>query len=432
MRILGMGEHVNLGDMYLRLQQEGHEVIVYADDADARETMAGMLTVVDSWRDRLDWVRAAGDDGIIVFETAAHGELQDSLRAEGFHVVGNCALGARLEEDRLFAQSVLAEHGMRTAAMHEFTGFDDAIRFVEIHRGRWVVKMTGGGYASWRNYVGVLDDGRDVLAVLRLQRDSWSYDETPRLVLMEHLQGVEIGVGAYFDGRRFLEPACLDWEHKRFFTGNLGELTGEMGTLVTYEGWEPLFAATLGRLTELLAGSGYVGYINLNTIVNADGVWPLEFTTRFGYPGYAILDALHDCSWADILRAMALGDRASFPVHAGYAVGVVLTVPPFPYAFGYERLGRGAPVLFRDGMTSADRDNLHYGEVAMRGDVLVTSGSVGYVLVATGRGANARAAQRAAYAVAEQVVIPNVRYRTDIAEQFIQGDHRQLQAWGWM
>ena len=435
MRVLGMGEHVALGDMYLRLMADGHDVRVYAHDRDAHDIMDGMIHRVDRWQDHARWVKEAGADGVIVFETAAHGPLQDDLRARGFNVIGNSAYGTRLEEDRPFAQTVLAGLGMRTAPMHAFQDFDAAIAFVRERPARYVFKMNGGGFASFRNYVGETDDGDDVIALLEVQRTRWkTIEETPDFVLMDHVRGVEVGVGAYFNGREFLSPACLDWEHKRFFNGDLGELTGEMGTLVTYEGAERFMAATLGRMAPSLAASGYVGYVNLNTIVNDDGVWPLEFTTRFGYPGYAILDALHPAGggWSEILRLMISRERLEFATEPGYAVGVVLTVPPFPYPYHYDQLSKGAPISFARGMTDDERARLHFAEVALRDGRLVTSGSVGYVMVATGAGATVPDAQRAAYDLARKVQVPNVRYRTDIGDKFVARERAEMVRLGWL
>jgi phosphoribosylamine--glycine ligase len=247
---------------------------------------------------------------------------------------------------------------------------------------------------------------------------------------MAFLRGVEVGIGAYFDGDHFLRPACIDWEHKRFFPGDLGELTGEMGTVVSYRNSDRLFERTLGRIAPLLREARHHGYININTIVNDDGVFPLEFTSRFGYPGFAICDALHTESWDAILRKMAFGGSDRIETHDGFAVGVVLTVPPFPYEFGYAELSRGRPIFF-DGI-SMDDDALHFGEIECVDGRLVTSGSIGYVVVATGVGNSIVEAQSSAYSTVRKIAVANARYRNDIGDKLIREDWSALERLGWV
>ena len=299
MRFLGIGDAADLGSLYLRLAADGHDVKIYIGNPSCRDTLRGLIPQVDNWQAELDWIRAAGSDGCILFENVGggRGELQDRLRADGFNVIGSSAYGARLENDRPYAQHVLASLGMTTAPVFEFSQTSEAVKFIEQRPARYVLKSNGPDAAT---FVGRLPDGADVRAVLVSDPNFASCS----FVLMEFVEGIEMGVGAYFNGAEFLMPACLDWEHKRFFPGDLGELTGEMGTVVTYQGSKTFFDRTLGRMRPLLAQNGYCGYINLNTIVNENGVWPLEFTCRFGYPGYAILEPLQRTSWAELFRSM--------------------------------------------------------------------------------------------------------------------------------
>jgi phosphoribosylamine--glycine ligase len=247
---------------------------------------------------------------------------------------------------------------------------------------------------------------------------------------MQHVDGIEMGVGAYFDGEKFLLPACLDWEHKRFFPGDMGELTGEMGTVVTYRRTQEFFERTLGRMAPLLRQHRYCGYINLNTIVNESGIWPLEFTCRFGYPGFAVLDPLQATGWDALFHGMANRSLDALATRPGFCVGIVMTTPPFPYTRRQVGDPVGLPVLFDGVLDAADRGNLHYGEVGMQDGQLVTSGIYGWTMVVTGCGATIAEAQQKSYHLAGRVFAPSLRYRRDIGDRLIRGDYARVEALG--
>src|SRR4051812_4054862 len=100
MRFLGVGKDGSLADMYWALSRAGHEVKAYIGKPEWHRTLAGLIQRTEDWRRELDWIRQG--DGIVIFEAADSGELQDSLRADGFSVIGGSAMGDRMENDRDF------------------------------------------------------------------------------------------------------------------------------------------------------------------------------------------------------------------------------------------------------------------------------------------------------------------------------------------
>ena len=432
MRFLGIGEYCDLGAMYIRLVEAGHQVKVYVENADYHDVYAGMLNFTDDWCSELEWIREAGQDGIILFESAIKGGIQDALRQDGYQVIGGSAFGDMLESSREYGQQIMHEMGLSIAKTFKFTDYDAAIIFVRASKKRYVYKNNGADSERTRNYVGKAHDGADLIAILLHYKSQQLESVEADFVLMEFISGIEVGIGAYFNGERFLQPACLDWEHKHFFNGDLGELTGEMGTIVTYRGAEVIFKRTLLQLEPKLKEGGYCGYINLNMIANAEGLWPLEFTSRFGYPGYSICAALHVDSWQILFQNMLRKSSLNFKTTAGFAAGVVLNVPPFPYHYGYETLSKGMPILFEPSLTKMDMQNLHFNEVATINNQLVTSGMTGNIATAIGAGSTIEAARQQTYELTKKIILPNMRYRLDIGANLIAGNLQQLIDWGYI
>jgi phosphoribosylamine--glycine ligase len=168
--------------------------------------------------------------------------------------------------------------------------------------------------------------------------------------------------------------------------------------------------------------------VNLNTMINEDGVWPLEFTCRFGYPGFAVLEPLQELGWGNLFRTIIRPESSTFPAAPGFSLCVVLSTPPFPYSREEIAAPVGLPVI-AEGL---EQEHLHWGEVGQAESGMVTAGLYGWTAVVTGTGATISEAHQAAYARAARIRTPNIRYRLDIGEKLISGDFDRLVQWGWV
>ncbi len=127
---------------------------------------------------------------------------------------------------------------------------------------------------------------------------------------------------------------------------------------------------------------------------------------------------------------MANRSTVTLPTRLGFSAGIVLTTPPFPYSREQLKAPIGLPVMFEPELSDLERSHIHYCEVALENEGLVTAGGYGWAMVVTGVGASVAEACREASALAKRVVIPNVRYRSDIGEKLILGEYAYLQNLG--
>ncbi|MBM3206305.1 MAG: phosphoribosylamine--glycine ligase [Candidatus Staskawiczbacteria bacterium] len=414
------------GDLAWQIKKEGHEVKVFikneGNDKD-KDVYEGFLDKVDDWKKHTDWA------DVIVFDDIGFGKEADALRKSGKAVVGGSTYTDRLEDDREFGQAEMKRLGMLTLASFDFDNYDTALEFIKNNPGRYVYKPSGFVPSDWRGllFIAKEEDGKDLYEVLQ-QNKSIISKKIKQFQLQKFVSGVEVGMSAFFNGNEFITPILIAFEHKRLFPGELGPMTGEMGTSMFWAEPNKLFKETTGRMAEDLKKSGYVGYIDINCIVNGRGIYPLEFTCRFGYPTISIQQEGVLSEWGEFLYEISNNRPFNLKTKKGFQVGIVCVTPPFPYDDPSEmELYKDLSILFK----KPNIDGIHLGDVKIVDNIWRVAGSSGYVLIVTGHGTTMEEARKQAYSRIDNIILLNMIYRTDIGASWGE-DSDKLQTWGYL
>jgi len=412
-------------DLARQVVKEGHEARMWIQDPELQEIGDGFVPKTKDWKNEVDWAEVVVFDDVL----GGMGSHAEELRRRGKHVVGGSSYSDRLEEDRAFGQQELKAAGVSIIPQENFTSFDEAIAYVQATPHRYVIKPSGEAQNIKRLlFVGEEEDGRDVIEVLRDYQQHLSAT-VREFQLQRRIVGVEVAIGAFFTGGAFVTPVCVNFEHKKLFPGDIGPPTGEMGTTMFWTEPNRLFNATLKKMAPRLAESGYSGYIDINCIVNSNGIYPLEFTSRFGYPAINIQQEGLLTPIGEVLHKLADGTLRQVRARTGFQIGVRVVLPPFPYRdlATFASTSKDAVVLFK----TPSRDGIHIEDLKQVGAEWRVTGNSGVALVVCGTGPTMAQAQRQAYNRVRNVMIPYMYYRDDIGERWSE-DSDRLHAWGYL
>jgi phosphoribosylamine---glycine ligase len=395
--------------------QQGHLVKLFIrnDKIDGKSKVGiGLVERIPHWEPWMKWA-----DLVFCTDNVVYFHALESYRKLGYPIFGGGVAGAEMELNRVTGQELMKKAGIEILPYKVFNSYDDAEGYVRKTMGRFVSKPSGDADKAL-TYVS--KSPADMIYMLRKWKKNPKIKKMP-FVLQEFAKGVEIAIGGWFGPGGFSKYYLENFEFKKLMPGEKGVNTGEMGTVMRYTSKSKLADQMLKPMEEYLHSIGYVGYIDQNCIITEEGkAWPMEWTTRPGWPLFNIQQALHQ----DVANWMVdlIDGFDSFKPSEDIGLGVVIAIPDFPYSKLTKKEVSGVPVYFEP------NEHHHLAEL-MLGEAPIIDGnkvvdkpclvSAGdYLMIVSGTGKTVKQAKLKAYVEVDKIEIPNSPiYRVDIGDR---------------
>lgn len=338
--------------------------------------------------------------------------IADVFRAKGLRIFAPTSQGAAIEGSKSLAKELMFKYQVPTAQYRVFTHGHEAKEYIKAQGVPCVVKADG--LAAGKGVV-VAQTLEEALEAVDHLLDLQKGQENPQLVIEEFLEGEEVTVMAFTDGKT-VKPMVWAQDHKRVFDGDQGPNTGGMGAYSPPKVYDPtlekeIMTTILEPIIAGLAQEGryYQGVIYAGLMLTQAGPKVLEFNARFGDPETQPVLMLLETDLVEIIEAI-LDERLedlNITWRSGAAACVVLASGGYPGTFE-----KGFPIEGLEAAGSLGVEIFHAGTRIEEGK-FVTNG--GRVLGVTAVEENLEAAVKKVYKAVEKISFKNMHYRKDIA-----------------
>ncbi|QSX30418.1 phosphoribosylamine--glycine ligase [Shewanella cyperi] len=345
----------------------------------------------------------------------------DAFRAEGLTIFGPTQGAAQLEGSKAFTKDFLARHNIPTADYQNFTEIPAAKAFVATLAAKtgFPVVIKADGLAAGKGVIIAQDQAEADAAIDDMLAGNKFGDAGSRVVVEEFLRGEEASFIVMVDGKNIL-PMATSQDHKARDNADHGPNTGGMGAyspapVVTQDVHDWVMANVIRPTVDGMASEGnvYTGFLYAGLMVDPQGeAKVLEYNCRFGDPETQPIMMRLKSDLVELCLAACRGelDQVTAEYDSRAAVGVVLAAGGYPDDY------RKGDVIEGLSLGNNDAKVFHAGTKMVNGRV-VTNG--GRVLCATALGNSVTEAQKAAYALVDEIHWDDVYFRTDIGYRAI-------------
>ncbi len=359
----------------------------------------------------VDYAKAQAFDLVIVApDDPLYMGMVDRLQSEGIRAFGPKSDAAEIEGSKVYAKQLMKKYDIPTAGYEIFDDYQKALDYIEGCSLPTVVKADGLALGKGVIICETKQQAQDALYNIMINKAFG--DAGKRVVIEEYIQGPEVSILSFCDGKTIL-PMESAQDHKRIFDGDKGPNTGGMGTFspspkYTREIKEQVEETVIKRTLHALQSEGrdFKGVIFFGLMLTKSGPKLLEYNARFGDPEAQVVLPRLKNDLLDIIDAV-IDERLSeinLEWDERSAVCVVMASGGYP--------GKYDKVIKISGIDKVNGATVFHAGTAKKDGSYYTNG--GRVLGVTALGADMEQARKLAYAQTEKIDFKGAQYRRDI------------------
>ena len=350
----------------------------------------------------IDYAIVAPDDPLVLGAVNA-------LEAAGIPCFGPSKEAAIIEGSKAFSKELMKKYSIPTAAYETFSDCESALEYLKTTSYPTVIKADG--LALGKGVIIAMNHDEAVAAVNSMMNDKIFGDSGSRVIIEEFLEGPEVSVLAFTDGKCVV-PMVSSMDHKRARDNDEGLNTGGMGTIApnpyyTDEVKEvcmrDIFLPTINAMNA--EGRTFKGCLYFGLMITKNGPKVIEYNCRFGDPETQVVLPLLKTDLLTVMRAVTEERLSDIEVEfsSDSACCVIMASSGYPEAYG-----KGYEITVPDEI----KDSVYVAGAAEKDGKLVTSG--GRVLGAVATANELKSAIDSAYALVDKIHFDNAYFRHDI------------------